>query len=83
MDEKKGVKRRKFIKDVGKGIVAAYVAPAITSFALSETAEASHSREHEPGRGHRGQGRGRGRITPHPGGSPSRGRGRSARRGRS
>lgn len=74
MDEKKGVKRRKFIKNIGKGILAAYVAPTITSFALSENAEATHSREHEPGRGHRGQGRGRGRISPHPGLGKGRGK---------
>lgn len=54
MDRKKGIERRKFIKGMGKGlVVAAYVAPVIVSFALSNPAEAKHSKNHPPGKGHR------------------------------
>lgn len=59
MDEKKGIERRKFIKGMGKGlVVAAYVAPVIISFTLTESAEAKSCKSSLKGkRGGEGCGR--------------------------
>lgn len=74
MDEKKGIERRKFIKDVGKGlVVAAYVAPAIISFTLTDSAEAKSSGK-SGGKGH-------GRISPHPGSGKGHRRGKGKKKG--